>query len=240
MTTSGLPGDGELRLGPVLLPVGKRVFSGRSGTPVAWVTIGPVPDPGRVWSALFAASPVTGLVPFLLETLDEEDALILADEGWPGPPTGDVPGRPWDIDAFGEPADIVGLDQIDAAELLAKYWDDCMPSAEEDEETDDPRTMRAPFSRKFPGTAPAQKHRLNEEVIQRFLDSLPPARIGLAAATRPADVLPLIGWPGGFNRFPTGLPIAAVLRSWEDRFGPRCCRSASPRSACSSGGHRER
>ena len=47
-----------------------------------------------------------------------------------------------------------------------------------------------------------------------------PARIGLAVADRPADVLARIGWTGAVN-YPTALPIAAVLRSWEDRFGAR-------------------
>jgi Domain of unknown function (DUF4253) len=47
-----------------------------------------------------------------------------------------------------------------------------------------------------------------------------PARIGLAVADRPADVLARIGWTGAAN-YPTALPIAAVLRSWEDRFGAR-------------------
>jgi hypothetical protein len=53
------------------------------------------------------------------------------------------------------------------------------------------------------------------------LDSLLPARIGLVAADRPADVLPQIGWTGVTNRYPTALPVAAVLRSWEERFGAR-------------------
>jgi hypothetical protein len=28
-----------------------------------------------------------------------------------------------------------------------------------------------------------------------------------------------IGWTGAANRYRTALPVAAVLRSWEDRFG---------------------
>ena len=48
-----------------------------------------------------------------------------------------------------------------------------------------------------------------------------PARIGLAVADRPADVLTRIGWTGAANGCLTPLPITAVLRSWEDRFGAR-------------------
>jgi hypothetical protein len=89
---------------------------------------------------------------------------------------------------------------------------------DEDEEW---AAMRAPFSADFPGLAPAQEQGLGTKRMQEILGSLPPARIGLAAASRPADVLPLIGWEGAVNCFSSALPVAAVLRSWEDRFGAR-------------------
>jgi Domain of unknown function (DUF4253) len=53
---------------------------------------------------------------------------------------------------------------------------------------------------------------------------LQPARIGLAAASRPADLLPLIGWDGAASRWEDAVVIAAVLRSWEERFGARLLR----------------
>jgi hypothetical protein len=62
---------------------------------------------------------------------------------------------------------------------------------------------------------------LDQELIEETLGSLEPARIGLVPAARPADVLALIGWEGASNWYRTALPIAAVLRSWEDRFGAR-------------------
>ena len=39
-------------------------------------------------------------------------------------------------------------------------------------------------------------------------------------ASRPADVLPRLGWVGACNSR-TSVEIAAVLRSWENRFGAR-------------------
>jgi Domain of unknown function (DUF4253) len=57
--------------------------------------------------------------------------------------------------------------------------------------------------------------------LDQVLGSLTARRIGLVPAARPADVLPLIGWPGGANHFANAVPIAAVARSWEDRFGVR-------------------
>jgi hypothetical protein len=51
---------------------------------------------------------------------------------------------------------------------------------------------------------------------------LPAARIGLVPAARTADVLPLIGWTPSDQS--DALPVAAVVRSWEDRFGARLLR----------------
>lgn len=45
------------------------------------------------------------------------------------------------------------------------------------------------------------------------------ARLLLVPATRPADALAQLGWYGACNWSLTGADIAAVLRSWEDRFG---------------------
>jgi uncharacterized protein DUF4253 len=203
MATGSLPEEGELRLGSVTLPAGKRIRAGyEAAIPVAWVTRQAVPAAGRVWAALSAAHQETGLVPFLLGTL-------------PGDPT-----RPWDQEEFLYPADPAQLDHMDAAEVLAERWDGEMPSDEEDEEEDSPWTaMRAPFSKQFPGLAPPGDTPLSHEQLDETLGSLPAARIGLVPATRPADVLPLIGWTPSDQS--DALPVATVVRSWEDRYGAR-------------------
>jgi Domain of unknown function (DUF4253) len=41
----------------------------------------------------------------------------------------------------------------------------------------------------------------------------------LAPAARPADAVAQVGWSGACNWSLTGADVAAVLRSWEDRFG---------------------
>jgi hypothetical protein len=211
MVMSHVPEDGELRLGPVTLPAGKRIRPAYgSGGPVAWVTLQPIPDPGRVWAALSAARRETGLVPILLSGLggDPQDTR-----------------RPWDDGEFDAPADVTQLERMDAASVLREMWDASAYEGDdedwEEDEDEEMVAMRAPFSRQFPGLAPGEGTSLSQDEIQDVLTSLRPARLGLVPASRPADVLPLIGWDGFAPGTDGTLSLAAVLRSWEERFGAR-------------------
>jgi hypothetical protein len=206
MAAGWLPEDGELRLGSVMLPAGRRVRAEQgSGEPVAWATSQAVPGAGRVWSALWDVHGETGLVPVLL---------------------GDDPGEGPDglvFDSFFHgPADVTELDQLDAAEVLKDMWDASLPAAEEEEYDTRPAAVRerAPFGRRFPGSAPGEDVALSTAELGEVLGWLPPARLGLIPAGRAADVLPLVGWSGP-DWWRSTLPISAVLRSWEGRFGAR-------------------
>ena len=210
MAEGSLPEDGELRLGSVTLPAGRRVLAEQgSGEPVAWATRQPVPDAGRVWSALSDAHQEAGLVPVLL-----------------GDDPGEDPEGLFFDSFFYSPSDVTGLDHLDAADVLKDSWDDALP--EDDGRWDGPHLAeaRAPFSREFPGLAPGEDTRLSPDRLEAALGSLRPARVGLVAASRPADVLPLVGWSGP-DWQQTTLPIAAVLRSWEARFGARLLKVGS-------------
>jgi hypothetical protein len=68
MNNGRLPREGSARLGLVALPTGKAI-TGNLGTDVAWVTVDPVPESGRVWAALSELHPRTGLVPIQLDGL---------------------------------------------------------------------------------------------------------------------------------------------------------------------------
>jgi len=205
MMIGRLPEDGTLQLGSVTLPSGRQVMARYgSGQPVAWATDAKLPDPGRVWAALSDIQPHTGLVPILLSSLRGE------------------PKRPWDDGEFEDPEDTSVLDYSDAERLLKAAWTGGIGELGEAEEEDpDLIADRAPFGRRFPGLAPPGDSALSPAQVQEALGSLRPARIGLVTAARPADVLPRIGWTGATNRYETPLPIAGVLRSWEDRFGAR-------------------
>jgi hypothetical protein len=193
-----LPGDGELRLGPVTFPEGRRVTAGATGRPVAWVTVRPVDDAGRLWAAVWDVHPQTGLVPVVLV----EPAAEL----------------------FERPSDLAALDRLNAADVLTFRWEDV-----EGPETGEGWWLaeRAPFTRRFPGLAAAVAERAADAELRDVLGSLPPAHLGLVPAARAADVLPLAGWlaTDAFeSAFEGALPFAAVLRSWEDRFGARLLR----------------
>jgi hypothetical protein len=90
---------------------------------------------------------------------------------------------------------------MDAASVLREMWDstaceDDEYDWDEGEEDEEMVAMRGPFSREFPGLAAAEGTSLSEDEIQKVLTSLRPARLGLVPASRPADVLPSIGWSG--------------------------------------------
>lgn len=204
MANDVLPADGPAQIGPVPLPPGKRVLAGHgSGQPVAWATTEPVAGVGLAWQALSDLHRETGLVPVLITGLDDDGT------------------RPWDDGEFDDPADIAQLDRMDAAVVLASGWDGALPSPAEEDDDPDPAQQRAPFGRKFPGLAPAEDTPLTAAELRDVLTALPASRLALVPAGRPADVLPLIGWNGVTNRWGEATPVAAVLRSWEARFGAR-------------------
>lgn len=109
-------------------------------------------------------------------------------------------------------------------------WFDCFPEPWQvgpdwDEEKQWAERMAAPFTSRYPGLAPAVDAALAPEVLEAALRSFPASRIALIPADRLADVLPTLGWcPGNWDSaFPASSSVgfAAVLRSWEERFGAR-------------------
>lgn len=199
MAAGSLPEDGEVQLGEVVLPPGRRIVPmDGPGDPVAWVTTRPVPDAGLAWSALSDLYQQTSLVPVLLTDSERDEDFY-----------------------FYAPADVADLDHLDAADMLRTLWDQSMPL----NQVDDFHAVseRAPFSRQFPGLAPPEDSGLSMAQLHATLRSLPPAPVALVPARRAADVLPMVGWCNP-DRFETSLPIAVVLRSWEVRFGARLLR----------------
>jgi hypothetical protein len=125
MAASMLPENGEVQLGPVRLPEGRRVIPYEHDERVAWVTLRTVQDPGLAWSALTDLHGETGLVPVVLnDDADDYD------------------------DLFMEPCDVGEIDRLDVSELLATRWEGDL----EDDADDDPMPpVTMPRSNEFFG-----------------------------------------------------------------------------------------
>jgi hypothetical protein len=214
-----LPVDGPARIGDVSLPTGQRIYGMGMGqptfyneeaydpvrydAPVAWVTSDPMTEVADAWLALSLARPHTGLTPILLSRAWNEDDVISGE-------------------AFGlyGPEDITLLDAIDPRAVLADGW-----NLDEHDELDPyAESLRAPFTARFPGLAPPQQSRLSAAVLRHAVTGEQPIFLGLVAVNRSADLPAAVGWsvfgvdrPGGPQA--RSLEIAAVLRSWEARFG---------------------
>ncbi len=139
-----------------------------------------------MWQALIDMHPATGLVPILLGFLDRGHT-----------------GRPWDNEELGLQCDLAAVDRHDAAAVLAREWAGSVPTADELESDWELAEMVAPFGEQFLGLARDQDQALSEAELDRALDLFGSARIGLVPASRPADVLALVGYDGTVNRYDT-------------------------------------
>jgi hypothetical protein len=68
---------------------------------------------------------------------------------------------------------------------------------------------------------PAEPDALASEYAAHLISRDPSMRLGLVAANRGADALATAGWTGPANYTNDTGEIAAVVRSWEDRYGAR-------------------
>jgi hypothetical protein len=201
MSYPDLPEDGPLHIGAVDLPAGRRVAPAEEpdADPVAWVTDRPLTTPLPTWTALAEISGQTGLQPVLLADDESEDSFY-----------------------FLQPASVDAVDLMTAAAILAAFWARKMPAAADERRLAERwAAKRGPYGRVFPGLADREEVSLTSADLA---DSVPDARLGLVRAARPADVLPTVGWStfdDSYYPVVNSLWIAAVLRSWEDRFGAR-------------------
>jgi|HubBroStandDraft_4_1064222.scaffolds.fasta_scaffold214640_2 hypothetical protein len=202
MGVAAVPGDGELEIDG-MWEAGRQVcaLQSEAGLPVAWVTDRAVHSAGLTWARLSESAAFTGLQPVLLPP--DHDGEIAS---------------PWRGE-FDDPQTTGDIEAEDAARLLWRWWRDS--SAWYDEDGGDELAAPGTAVPEFPGLAPATSRELDPEMRRRALSQYTrQARIGLVPASRPADVLPSLGWQGAINHR-TPAEIAAVLRSWEDRFGAR-------------------
>jgi hypothetical protein len=143
--------------------------------------------------------PATGLWPVLIP---HDGRFELSGQDWV-----DRPRRPVPLDE---------VDSRDPAQVLQEWWPGECCRAE----------CLAPLDAGFPGLvrrSPRRGDVLGDALCAAifFATQRPGARLGLVHAARSADVPAVLGWEGAFNHSNDVAALAAVLRSWEDRFGAR-------------------
>jgi hypothetical protein len=193
-----LPSVDDVLIGGVRLPRGNTIVPSEefaASVPtvhaVAWISADYVPDVGGLWCQLSDTFAHHGLWPLLLDSLDGDDA------------------RPWETGEL-DPALSSDPASHDASALLAEMWTACIPESEE------VSAELAPCGRDFAGlAAPTSGPPIDIPDYMEGADG----RLGLVATTRPADVPAIIGWTGPLNHEPDMGKLAAIMRSWEDRFG---------------------
>jgi hypothetical protein len=164
--------------------------------PAFWLTGEPVT--GELWARLRAEHERSGLWPVLL----------------------DDSTQPW---AAGQvaPEPAADIDGYDATAFMTEVWADWVEP--QDEDFDD----LAPFYRHCPGLAEPGEPMADPGTVADWhagllTDGTTP--LGLTAVGRGADTLAVMGWQGALNHNEWTAPLAAVVRSWEDRFGARVVR----------------
>ena len=203
------PGMSTGRVLSVALPPGRTVTSDETldERPVYWLSDDP-PPPG-LWARLRRDHVQSGLWPLLLGGADFDPAL------------------PWEEgEVF--PDDVSDPGSHDPETLFVGWWDEYTRNIEDDEALTDEELydVTAPYGFRWPGLAQAPAPQGDPDVeadgfADRLLAEIPGIRLGLVAAGRGADALSLMGWAGPVNYCDDTAKVAAVVRSWEERFAAR-------------------
>ena len=226
---------------PAGLPPGQFVtpdpeFSaGTQGTDHAlWVTDEPVPGAGSLWARLLQDHQGAGLWPLLLITMRPRGAALerMKARGSLGELRIDkLARRPWHSGEF-EPVPAESADGLDAAEILGRWWGEI---SGQDGGQPHVKPPPLPFDH-WPGLAPPGPgvSGAGATAADRFAADLAAApggvglltgrdsgiHIGLVQAEDGAAALAACGFS---SRRGETAEDAAVIRSWQDRFGARLC-----------------
>ncbi len=137
----------------------------------------------------------------------------------------------WASDQKIDPGSTERIAEYDAGELLAGWWREyALPDVQEGEEEDEESRRErlgviAPFGDEWPGLAagiePTQDpDEAAEELGDVLLSVKDDVHLGLVDARSGAEALVVLSWGGPTNYCSTP-EIAAVVASWERRFGVR-------------------
>jgi hypothetical protein len=171
------------------------------------------PATATLWTRLRGEHERSGLWPLLLEGFGNIDVDDVDDVASPWVTGGEANAEP-----------VSAIDAHDVAGFLAAEW---AANADPNEELlqEDPEFL-LPFDGDWPGlAAPGEltcdPGTVADRCAEQACDDDGDLRLGLVPVRRAADALVATGWTGAANYFQPVAPLAAVVRSWEDRFGAR-------------------
>jgi hypothetical protein len=162
--------------------------------PAFWLSDDPVPM--DLWTRLRAEHPRSGLWPVLLE-----DSV-----------------QPWSAGQVAPDA-ASEIDNYRAEAFMAEVWADWVAQAHPEQVED-----LAPFGHDCPGLAASGDLMADPAAVADWYAGVLAERgtpLGLVAVERGADALAVMGWQGALHHNEWAVPLSAVVRSWEDRFGAR-------------------
>lgn len=191
---------------PVDLPAGALVAAeeGRGRDRPLWLSS--VPASLGLWRCLHEAHVHTGVWPLLLDSYM--------------PATENEPFRPWE-DGELYPREVTSPDGHNAANLLAEWWGEY--ASETDTVGMGTSNLRDPwfFPAKSARPSASAAMAAGDAYAARYLAAHPRARLGLVAAESGAHALAAVGWQGPLNYDNDTGKFAAVVVSWQERFGAR-------------------
>jgi hypothetical protein len=215
---AGLFADAGLgRTLSVVLPaghlVGTAAHPGRRTRvrPAFWLS--DEPAAATLWTGLRAEHERSGLWPLLLEGFGNFDVDDVDDVASPWVTGGEANAEP-----------VSAIDAHDVAGFLAASWA-AMADPNEELLQEDPGFL-LPFDGDWPGLAAPDELTCDPGAVadrcaEQACDDDGDLWLGLVPVRRGADALVATGWTGAANYFQPVAPLAAVVRSWEDRFGAR-------------------
>jgi hypothetical protein len=211
--------------GRLIVPSPKFPEGTPATDPVLWITDEPVvPDAAESFARLLGSPDTPGLWPLLLTTQVIPTFVGMRPELNNIIRRSNPPGRPWLTgDLYPRSAEAIG--ELDASELLHRGWEVTMS-----------RFALTGFSVPFqewpgladpmpPGTDPSATAALiamSPDGLRQLTGRVDPdaAHIGFVPAADGAAAIAACGWTSNAG---DPVKIAAVVRSWQQRFGVRLC-----------------
>ena len=220
---------------PPGLPAGRLVVPGRPAEdgqpddvePVLWVSEEPQAAAGELWARLLENRAGTGVWPLLLLGVQVSQRVR---DMVPAELVRQRAQRPWHSGEL-EPVPTAGIADVDAGGVLARWWREVVTgTGEEAFDFGGDELPRVPF-RGWPGLAPPARAASDPDAVASGIVRSPgrlreltgrddPPYVGLVPATDSAAAIAACGWPAAAVDLGEA---AAVVRSWQDRFGARVC-----------------